>query len=151
MRNQEVWGYQPMRIMETLFQARPIAGKHKVYVKGLLRRYPDRIELCGYIPLKSGEYLAVRTTYKGKLYGPYRVPEYSEFKGERGSLENMGKVDLPVELVTAIKSRFAEYIEWRIRRYTHEKNPDIKKLTETMKSKPIGHQVTIDDYGLAIQ
>lgn len=148
MRNQNIWSYTAMYGMSKLYMARPIANKHDVFVKGLLRRFPDRIDLVAYIKLKDNEYLAIRSTYKGKIYGPYRVPDYSEFHGERGFYEiHDGNVELPLELVTAIKSRFAEYIEWRITQYNHGKNPDLKEIEEDamMKAKPNGYQFNIED------
>lgn len=144
-RELKVWGYCPMLYIDKMYEARPI-GTNKVHIKAVNHRYPDRMDIVAYVWLPNRqEYLAVRTTYKGKLYGPYRVPNYEEFKGETGFLEKTSDVDLPIELVTAIKARMAEYIEWRIVQYNHGKHPSIAIMDKIIDNHPAGHQYSIDD------
>lgn len=123
MKNQMIWGYIPMYNVKNLFEARPLGGKYEIRIKGMLRRYPDRMELLAYIKTPQEDYVAVTATYKGNLYGPYRVPPVSEFHAERGFYEKTADVELEKDLVAAVKARFAEYIEWRIRRYNHDADP----------------------------
>lgn len=144
MRELSVWGYCPMWQMKNLYEARPIGGS-TVHIKSVNKRFPDRMDMVAYIWLPNRqEYLAVRATYKGSLYGPYRVPNYEEFKGEIGFLEKTGDVDLPIELVTAVKARMAEYIEWRIYRYNQNRMVNLATI-DNMKDIPAGQQYSIDD------